>query len=155
MRRKEREIGDFSELMEIVEACKVCRIAMTDQDGLYIVPMNFGCHCRDGRLTLFFHSAKEGRKIDALRANPNVCVEMDTGHQLKEAQSPCGHSFAFRSLVGWGKARFLTDIEEKKAALSALMKHQTGRDFHFTDAMTEGVAVFQVSLDTITGKGNF
>ena len=42
MRRKEREITDTHQLQQILEECKVCRVAMQDKDGLYLVPLNFG-----------------------------------------------------------------------------------------------------------------
>lgn len=43
MRRKDREITDFHELIEIMKKCDVCRIALKDEDGYpYIVPLNFG-----------------------------------------------------------------------------------------------------------------
>ncbi len=62
MRRKEREITDTHQLQQILEECKVCRVAMQDKDGLYLVPLNFGYQYQDGKLTLYLHSSKEGRR---------------------------------------------------------------------------------------------
>ena len=152
MRRKDREITELGRLTEIVAQCRVCRIAMADEDGLYSVPMNFGYRVQEGRITLYFHSAAEGRKVEALRDNPRVCVEMDCGHQLIEAKAACGYSYAYASLIGWGRARFLSEPEDKKAALAAIMRHQTGRDFAFTDQMAQGVCIFQVELEQLSGK---
>ena len=42
MRRKDREIKDFNEIIEIIRKCDVCRIALHDGDFPYIVPLNFG-----------------------------------------------------------------------------------------------------------------
>ena len=42
MRRKDREITDIEEIRDIIEKCKVCRLAMQDEEGLYLVPLNFG-----------------------------------------------------------------------------------------------------------------
>ena len=42
MRRKDREITDFNEIIEIIKKCDVCRIALNDEDFPYIVPLNFG-----------------------------------------------------------------------------------------------------------------
>lgn len=58
MRRKDREVTQISELMQIIDQCKVCRIGMQDKDELYIVPMNFGYTYEVNQLELFFHSAK-------------------------------------------------------------------------------------------------
>ena len=94
MRRKDREVVDQKEIMRIIDKCKVCRIAMQDKAGLYIVPMNFGYTYEDSQLVLFFHSAKEGRKISALKENRNVCFEMDCEHQLITADVACAATTA-------------------------------------------------------------
>ena len=52
MRRKDREITDFNEIIEIIKKCDVCRIAMNDGDFPYIVPLNFGLDVQDGRACL-------------------------------------------------------------------------------------------------------
>ena len=65
MRRKDREVADFTEQLAIIKKCDVCRIALNDEDGFpYIVPMNFGMDVQDGQLYLYFHCATEGKKLD-------------------------------------------------------------------------------------------
>ncbi|HPT87858.1 MAG TPA: pyridoxamine 5'-phosphate oxidase family protein [Bacillota bacterium] len=152
MRRKDREVTDKSELIKIIEECKVCRIAMQDRDGLYIVPMNFGYAFEEDTLILYFHSAKEGRKVDALKENPEVCIEMDCGHALITGDSACKYSYYYKSIIGNGTAVVIDDIEEKKTALSALMKHQTGREFSFDEKMVSAVAVFKIVVHQYSGK---
>lgn len=75
LRRKDREVTETNELIQIIDQCKVCRIGMQDNAGLYIVPMNFGYTYENNQLVLFFHSAKEGRKIQALKENSVVCFD--------------------------------------------------------------------------------
>lgn len=152
LRRKDREITEINELMQIINQCKVCRIAMQDNDGLYIVPMNFGYIYEKNQLALFFHSAKEGRKITALKENSDICFEMDCEHSLIIADAACQYSYSFRSIIGNGKAVFIDDVEEKKNALAILMKHQTGQDFSFDDKMANSVSVFKVIVHEFTGK---
>lgn len=152
MRRKDREVTDIKELMEIIDQCKVCRIAMKDDAGLYIVPLNFGYNYTNNQLTLFFHSAKEGRKIAALKENKDICFEMDCEHKLIVADEACEYSYSFKSIIGNGEAVFIDDIEEKKTALSTLMKHQTGKDFLFDGKMASTVSVFKVIVHEFTGK---
>ena len=85
--------------MCIRDRCKVCRIALRDEQGLYIVPLNFGYQYENGCLTLYFHSAKSGRKINALEKNSAVAFEMDCGHRLMEADEPCRYSFSFEMCI--------------------------------------------------------
>lgn len=152
MRRKDREVTEANELIQIIDQCKVCRIAMQDEEGLYIVPMNFGYTYDNNQLVLFFHSAGEGRKISTLKKNSNICFEMDCEHKLIPADLACDYGYSFKSIIGNGKTDFIEDNAEKKSALSALMKHQTGKDYSFEDSMVTGIAVFKIIVNNFTGK---
>lgn len=66
MRRKDREITDFNEIMNIINKCDVCRLALFDEDYPYIVPLNFGVDKEDDQLYLYFHCANQGKKLDLL-----------------------------------------------------------------------------------------
>lgn len=152
MRRKDREVTEVSEKLAIIDQCKVCRIALEDKEGLYIVPMNYGYVYENEELVLYFHSAKEGRKIDAIKENSNAAFEMDCQHGLIAGDTACEYGYRYKSVIGKGTAAFIEDTEEKKKALSAIMKHQTGEDFTFEDRMLNAVAVFKITADNFTGK---
>ena len=49
MRRKDREITDFDEIMKIIDKCDTCRLALFDDEFPYIVPLNFGTDVQDGQ----------------------------------------------------------------------------------------------------------
>lgn len=153
MRRKEREVTDGKKIAEIIDACHCCRVGFIDNGQVYIVPVNFGYECEDGRYTLYFHSAKEGRKIELIKENPVVGFEMDTGYELKTAASACGHSAYFRSIIGQGTVSVVSDAEEKKKGLRLVMEHETGkREWEFQDKMLEAVCVWKLSVSELTGK---
>jgi nitroimidazol reductase NimA-like FMN-containing flavoprotein (pyridoxamine 5'-phosphate oxidase superfamily) len=73
MRRKEREIREIKDLLDIIEKCKNCRLGLCDDNQPYIVPLNYGYAYRDSVLTLYFHSAKEGKKMDIIKRNNKAC----------------------------------------------------------------------------------
>ncbi len=152
MRRKDREVAEPAQLLKIIQQCKVCRVAMQDAQGLYILPLNFGYKLNDGRLTLYFHSAKEGRKIDILSQSPAVAFEMDCGHQLIASEVACRNGYAFQSIIGTGRASLVTDIDEKIKGLACLMLHQTGRAWKMTAQEADTVAVFKIEATEFTGK---
>lgn len=54
MRRKDREITDFNEIMNIINKCDVCRLALFDEDYPYIVPLNFGVDKEDDQFVFVF-----------------------------------------------------------------------------------------------------
>ena len=78
MRRKDREVTDIRQIESIIEKAKVVHIGMIDGGAPYVVPMQYGYVFTDGALTLYLHGAKEGRKIDCIKKNPNVCIELET-----------------------------------------------------------------------------
>lgn len=152
MRRKDREVTDEKQLLNILEMCKVCRIAMQDDQGLYIVPLNFGYEYKNETLHLFFHSAKEGRKVNAFEKNPKVAFEMDCGHQLIEGKIACEYGYEFQSIIGTGNIHKIKDKQEQKKGLSLLMRHMTGKEFTFEDNMLNAVFVYQLEVHEFTGK---
>lgn len=152
MRRQDREVADIKELLQIIDECKVFRIAMQDENGLYIVPLNFGYEYVDGKLSLYVHSAKEGRKVDILSKEPTVAFEMDCAHHLIEAEEASRYSYAFKSIIGNGKAIRIHDTEEKIKALKLLMLHQSGKNFNIPSHITETVAIFKIVATNFTGK---
>ena len=152
MRRKDRQVTDPEALRGIIDDCRVCRIATQDEEGLYIVPMNFGYDYENGRLTLYLHSAREGRKVSAFRRNGRVAFEMDCGHELVEGVQACQYGYRYRSIVGNGDIVELDDPRQKAKGLQALMRRFTDREFVFTEKMLGAVAVFRLDVTSFTGK---
>ena len=154
MRRADREITDTEEILAILQECNVCHLGMALGNSPYIVPLNYGYTCQDGRISIIFHSAKEGRKIDMLAANPRVCFQVDCGHSLVTGDRACSYGYAYRSVIGFGTVAVVEEEAEKAACLNILMKHQTGedREFSFDDSTLRETAVFRLPLEEITGK---
>lgn len=153
MRRKDRQIIDLEAIRAILDKAKVLHLAMIDGDRPYVVPLNYGYTLENGALTLYLHSAREGRKLDVLRQNDRVAFVLETNvSQVSGGDIPCKYGEAYASVMGEGRAVLLTDSAEKMAALSILMKTQTGRTFSFTPAMTDAVAVLRLDVDSFTAK---
>lgn len=152
MRRSEREIAECSQINEILERCKVCRIGMIDGEEVYIVPMNFGYSISNGSLNLYFHCADEGRRIELLKKNDSVGFEMDCGHSLVEGEDACQYSFRYASIIGNGRVEFIAAQEEKIKGLNVIMKHQTGKTFEFNAQMVNAVTMFKISAQNYSCK---
>jgi nitroimidazol reductase NimA-like FMN-containing flavoprotein (pyridoxamine 5'-phosphate oxidase superfamily) len=154
MRRTDREITDIAEKLKIIGKCKVCRLGMALDNRAYVVPLNFGYEYIDGKLAFYFHGAEAGEKIEILRQNPNVCVEMDAGHQLIEGETAYTYSFAYESIIAFGEVEFLVKTEEKSHALNVLMRHQTGKDtpWVFDKQQLDAVCIYKLTAASFTGK---
>jgi nitroimidazol reductase NimA-like FMN-containing flavoprotein (pyridoxamine 5'-phosphate oxidase superfamily) len=154
MRRADREIPDIAEKLSILGKSKVFRLAMTQDDQPYVVPLNFGFEYTEGRLFLYFHCAQDGQKVDMLEKNNRVCFEVDGEHRLIAGEAACNYGFSYESVIGFGEAELLETNDEKIHALNVLMKHQTDqdRDFDFGEAQLNAVRVYRINVASFSAK---
>ena len=152
MRRAEREVTDHGQLLEIIGRCTCCRVAFSDPEGAYIVPLSFA-FVPGQPDRFYFHGAKEGRKASLIAKKPKVGFELDCAYELVAGQSGCKYSCRYQSIVGTGVIGEVQDLEEKKQALSALMRqYEPSRSFVFTDEQAQAVAVYRLDVAAMTGK---
>ncbi|HRY32898.1 MAG TPA: pyridoxamine 5'-phosphate oxidase family protein [Bacteroidales bacterium] len=148
---KARSISSKEEIEDIIRKCEVCHMAMVDPDGLpYLLPMNFGY--REG--AVYLHSSAEGRKIDILRNNPQVCIGFSTDYLLRH-QHPevaCSYSMKYRSLLMTGTVEWIEDPDEKIAAMNIIMQHYTGLDFPYNMPAIREVCVFRLLPRQVSGR---
>lgn len=152
MTRRELEVTDLNEIKEILDKSKIIHVAMVDEGGPYMVAMNYGYTMEDGKLSFYVHGATKGRKIDVMRANPNVFVEIECDVIPFDGDVPCQYGMAYASVMGKGKAVMLETPEEKMEALSILMKTQTGKDFTFNEKLVSIVSVIRIDIEEYTAK---
>lgn len=149
MRR--REITSESELFEIIGRCQWCHMGMADTNANpYVVPMNFGFRDR----TVYLHGARHGKKISFLTANPRVCLNFSTDHLLRYQNEnvACSWSMKYRSVIVYGNAEFIEDVDEKTAALEIIMSQYTANSFKFNPPSLREVNVWKVRIETIEGR---
>ena len=152
MTRRERQITDPERILEILDRSKVLHLGLAVNNEPYVVPMTYGYTMEDGKLTLYVHGATMGRKLDVLRANPKVFVELDCDRAPFEGKVACQYGMIYSSIMGKGKAVILEDPEEKMEALSILMKTQTGKDFTFNERLVSIVSVIRIDVEAYTAK---
>ena len=152
MRRKDREITDPGEIRAILERARVLHLGLNAEEEPYVVPMHYGFSLEDGRLTLCVHCAKEGRKLELLRRDGRVFVEIDAGEALVPAGKPCAWGAAYACVMGRGRAVIVEDEEEKAALLGLLMRTQTGAEHEITPAMAAAVCVLRIDVEEFSAK---
>ena len=148
MRRNEKEITEKTEIESIIRQSMVCRLALSDGQSPYIVPLCFG-YCKD---TLYFHCAKEGKKLDILKQNNQVCFEFDIGAEAKPGKTACDWGLAYQSVIGFGQALMVEDVAEKRKALELITAQYAGKVYKVTDGAAKETLVFKVEISTMTGK---
>lgn len=148
MRRKDKEISSRDEIDAIIRDAKLCHIAMIADGEPYVVTVNYGY--RDGYL--YFHSALQGRKIEAIKSNPSVCFTMYSDYEIVQGEPACNCTSKYKSVVGYGKASIITDEQEKKKGLEILMAHYSEAEPVFNEKIMAVAAVVKVKIETISGK---
>ena len=121
MRRSDREITDFQELITVMRGCDVCRLALHDEPYPYILPLNFGLEVDGETVRLYFHGANTGTKYDLIAKNPNVAFEMDRGHALILDDEHGNCTMTYESVIGQGRISVVPDAD-KERALRVLMR---------------------------------
>lgn len=153
MRRVDRELTDPRQIKSVIEEAKVVHIGMIDENRPYVVPMQYGFEFIDGRLTLYMHCAKEGRKLEIIKKSPNVFIELETNVSLiSGGDVPCKYGSKYASVMGDGTAAIVENTDEKIYGLKLLMKAQTGKDFEISGQMTKSVTVLRIDVPRITAK---
>lgn len=155
MRRNDREIRDFNEILEIIRTCDVCRIAFNDEGFPYIVPLNFGAEVRGEQVYFYFHGAMKGKKLDLIAKDNRAAFEMDCDHRivLDKEQRGCSCTMGYASVMGHGTIEIVPE-EEKEDALRILMRQYHGEAFSFHKDVLKHTVVLKMTVLDMTGKRN-
>ena len=151
MRRRDREITDFQEMVEVMEQCDVCRLGLNAAEVPYILPLNFGMEVKNSQVVLYFHGAKEGTKYELITRDNRASFEMDCGHRLilDDEKKTC--SMTYESVIGRGLIETVRD-SEKLRALKFIMAHYRQEDFPFPEETAAVTTVFKLTVSEMTGK---
>lgn len=148
MRRYDREVNEYDKMLKIVEECDCCRLGFLDGNTTYIVPLNFGYETVGDNLYFYFHGALDGKKAELMQADPYVSFEMDSGHELISGESACAFGYRYKSVMGHGKIEIITDSDEKKIGLRAIMNHYSnGIQWEFSDKRIINVLIFKLTVN--------
>jgi nitroimidazol reductase NimA-like FMN-containing flavoprotein (pyridoxamine 5'-phosphate oxidase superfamily) len=157
MRRKDKEMRNREAMEALLDAAAVCRLGLSpgpEDDGFpYVVPVHFAY--QQGRI--YIHSACQGRKMERMKKNGRVCVEVDECLGLKAAGKACGYGSRYRSVIAFGTARLVEEEAAKRRALQLLMgkyaKRRRGREsWVFSGPEVSRVAVIEIEIERMTGK---
>jgi nitroimidazol reductase NimA-like FMN-containing flavoprotein (pyridoxamine 5'-phosphate oxidase superfamily) len=150
MRRADREVTDFNEIVNILRRADTLRLALNGEPYPYVVPLSYGFEAVDEKITLYVHGAKEGFKHDLIKANPNVCVEADILHRYAMTGGVMVTA-EYESFIGFGTAELVTGDEAAKG-LDLLLTHCGYDGLKYDKAVLNVTAVYQIRLESFTGK---
>lgn len=157
MRKKERAITEISDIINIMKNCDVCSVAFMDGDYPYVIPLNFGVEETDGIVSLYFHGAGEGTKIDLLKENNRVSFCVTTGEALEMHPSACSATMRYSSVCGRGRIEILKEHADRLRGMACIMNQydKSGRtEYDFDGRVMEKTVVLKITAEQIIGKSN-
>ena len=153
MRHPDREIADIQEIAQVFERADTIRIGMHGGDYPYVVPVSYGWELVDGKIAVYFHGARCGRKYELLRKDPRVCVEAD----VLNCYVPHGDSYTsdYESAIGFGKAESLTG-EDAIHGMQLLLRHCGASEDSAEKCILRDITeMTRVVLRQVSGKRRF
>lgn len=150
MNLRPRMLSKSEEFEKILNEAQVCYLGMSEKDSPYVLPMNFAFEPG----AFYLHAAPEGHKLEVLRANPNVCLNFNTGNELfhRHKEVGCSWGMKFKSVNAFGRARFIDDYDEKYRIMQLFMIRYAGASYEFSEPSIRNVAIIKVEVDRLTGK---
>lgn len=154
MIRKDREITDRAAILDIVKRSHVCRLAFNDkQEGYpYIVPMNFGIIDSGDTVSLVFHCAPRGKKLDLLRVDNRVAFELECDVRLVFNPKHGHNTDIYKSVTGRGRAEIVEDEVQKMVLLQALVDRYHDEKLEVTAIDASRCTMFRVIVSALVGK---
>ena len=149
MRRKRQALTQ-AQCQAILEQGSCGVLALSGDDGYpYAVPLSYLYH--QGKL--YFHCAKSGHKLDALRREPKASFCVVAQDQV----APLEYTTLYRSVIVFGRLRGLEDDKEKRAAIEALALKYAPQDTpaHREEAIQRDwgpLCVLELTPEHISGK---
>lgn len=154
MRRKDRQ-RDEAFCLQLIDTCTNGVMALTTgEDTPYCLPLSFVRRDK----SLYFHCAKQGRKLDLLRACPRVCVTFIGKDDPTYQAESNNFTTMFASAIVTGTAHEVTEDTEKIEALRLLCQRflpaaMVGDNFNRAIATSlPATAVWRIDMEDISGK---
>jgi len=124
-------------------------LGLTDGQEIYVLPINHAYV--SGRL--LFHCAFKGRKLDCIRANPNVGFTVATqsgeigDHGTK---TPC-HTDC-ESVICFGTARIVEDLSQRANVLNAFNRAFKPDAEDLPEKRIAGCLAFEITINRMSGR---
>ncbi|MBB5335035.1 pyridoxamine 5'-phosphate oxidase family protein [Pectinatus brassicae] len=149
MRRKDRQMSDDNTKSVLHNALYGTLSTSNNENIPYGVPISFAY---DGTDNIYLHCAAEGMKLDNIKVNSNVCFSTVESAATDAAK----FTSQFKSAIAFGTISVLTDIPEKKAALTLLIKKYSpefyDKGMGYIEKACEKTTVLKIKISTMTGK---
>ena len=182
MRRSDREILDFAEIVDVLRRADVIRLGLNGDPYPYVVPLSFGFEVLDAEggvggagsagsvggiggnhsnrsnrrgIAIYVHGAAAGLKHELIASDNHVCVEADIfhGNLMHGEENEKSITAQYESVIGFGIAEIVGGAAAERG-VGIILGHYGYDNFAYDKTILKTMKVFKISLVDIKGKRN-
>jgi nitroimidazol reductase NimA-like FMN-containing flavoprotein (pyridoxamine 5'-phosphate oxidase superfamily) len=160
VRLAKRECTDTQKIGVFLAAAKVGFLGLAAESMPYVVPLNYVWW----KEAVYFHGAAEGRKIEDMQKNANVCFTISEEYGTMTSPIPAHTDTAYMSVMIMGSVEQVTSLDEAAQAMQHMLdKYVPGyydqplAKSHldkYRSSMGSKTAVFRITPVSISAKEN-
>lgn len=155
MRRKDREVTDFSQIIKIIDKCQVLRLGLADGDFPYIVPVNFNYDVNGTQIDFYIHGAMAGRKYDLMQKNPRCSFELDVPLKVDYLYEHHDITMRYESVMGTASIEFIPDAEKENIMQEKILSRcEEMKNFPWNKSALSRTAIVRLHVLELSCKVN-
>lgn len=155
MRRKDREVTELNAIKEMLDTANILVLGLVEDNQAYMIPLNFGLSCENQIITIYYHAAKEGRKLDILATNDQVSFLVYQDLTVKMLENGEQATNYYKSVMGTGINQEVIDLTEKRAIVKLLLeRYEYTGDQDVPDRAINNTYIGKITVNSISGKAN-
>lgn len=151
-RHPERGAYDRATIDSILDEALICHLGFVSGSRPFVIPT---IHARDGDI-LYIHGSPGSRMLRSAKEGLDICVTVTLLDGLVLARSVYNHSMNYRSVVVIGRARELTNSDEKLRAMQCVVEHVVPGRWEDArrpnDSEIRGTTILALPLDEASAK---
>jgi nitroimidazol reductase NimA-like FMN-containing flavoprotein (pyridoxamine 5'-phosphate oxidase superfamily) len=151
-RLPKRAVYDRTQVHAILDEGYICHVGFVLDGQPFVIPTGYA---RSGE-QIYIHGSAASRMLRTAGEGVDVCVTVTLVDGFVLARSVFHHSMNYRSVVVLGRARLVTDVEEKRKALRCFTNHIVANRWEEARQPTEqelkATSVLALPLDEVSAK---
>ncbi|MGI6014122.1 MAG: pyridoxamine 5'-phosphate oxidase family protein [Oscillospiraceae bacterium] len=152
MQRTNHIITDLYEVIDVIDACKLCHVAMFDGERPRMFTMNFGFDLDRYSFSFYFLGVHDAEGLKIIEENIPVVFELDGNYQSIDSGDPLIDGYVYSSIRGNGFIEPIEDPEVRLKAMDLITQHQSGKHYTGGAAGIEGIPIYQLFVADLVAK---